>query len=76
MDKEKTNGLETNDFLIDFNFLDEPFILGDFRLHQVGKKFCKPETVVRTHVHADWFEITVVLDGKGEVFANYKSCPV
>ena len=76
MDKKGISVSELNDFLIEFNFLDEPFILGDFRLHQVGKKFCGPETVVRTHVHADWFEITVVLDGKGEVFANYKSIPV
>jgi AraC-like DNA-binding protein/mannose-6-phosphate isomerase-like protein (cupin superfamily) len=70
------NILETNDFLIDFTFTEEPYIVDDFRLHQVGKKFCGPETVVGTHVHVDWFEITVILDGKGEVYANDKCVPV
>lgn len=69
--------LETNNFLIDFTFAQEPFILDNIRLYQVGKKFCSPETVVGEHFHdGGWFELTVILDGNGEISANGKSVQV
>ena len=67
---------ETNNFLIDFTFSEEPFILDNLRLYQVGKKFCNSNTVIGEHPHEGWFEITVILDGKGKVYANGVSTDV
>ena len=71
-----TQTIETNDFHIDFLFADTLFAFDGVRLYQVGKKFCNSKTVVETHAHIDWFEVTVILEGKGEIYTNQKSVPV
>lgn len=67
---------EKNDFLIDFKFIDTPVYIKDIRLFQVGKKFCNQETVVEPHTHIDWFELTIILDGKGVIHTNKQSVSV
>lgn len=61
---------EIHDYLIDFQFTETPNYVKDIRLYQVGKKFCNEYTVVSAHMHANWFELTVILDGKGKIYAN------
>ncbi len=36
-------------------------------LVQIGRLHCNPSTVVDTHVHLNWYELTVVTDGEGTV---------
>lgn len=67
---------EQHDYLIDFVFTHKPLWFNNIRLYQVGKKFCNENTIVHSHVHIDWFEITVILEGKGCIFANGIGTPV
>ncbi len=67
---------ENNDYLIDFQFINEPMYVKDIRLVQVGKKFCNQNTVVFEHTHIDWFELTIILDGKGTINTNKHSATV
>lgn len=64
--------MEINDYLIDFPFVKNPLIFNDVRLHQVGKMFCNQKTVIDSHAHIDWFELTVALEGKGKIYANHE----
>ena len=68
--------LESNDYLIDFKFIDKPSYFKDVRLFQVGKKFCNHNTNVLAHAHIDWFELTVILEGKGIIYTNKQAVPV
>ena len=65
-----------DDFALDLNYLDSPISIENFKLYQVGKKFCKPNTEIFSHTHIDWFELTVVIEGNGEVYANNKKATV
>lgn len=48
-------------------YMKEPLAFTGLRLVQIGRMHCKPSTVIGTHVHLDWFELTVVTDGEGTV---------
>ena len=61
---------EQYDYLIDFAFANEQLWFDDIRLYQVGKKFCNQNTTVHSHIHIDWFEITIILEGKGSIYTN------
>lgn len=43
---------------------------------QVGRMFCKSTTVVDTHMHLNCYELTVVTDGEGLIYANGMPTPV
>ncbi len=62
--------IENNDYLIDFQFIKQPVYFDGIRLYQVGKKFCNEFTIVPSHTHINWFELTVVLEGKGKIYVN------
>ena len=47
-----------------------------FDLLQIGTAYCKPQAEVEKHAHDKYFELTAVLSGGGEVFANNVSVPV
>lgn len=75
--KEKEpNKMEVNDYLIDFVHVANPLKFNDIRLYQVGKMFCNDKTVIDSHTHIDWFELTVALEGKGKIYANHEWVPV
>ena len=61
------------DFLIDFQFINSPKQINDVRLYQIGKKFCRANTNVMPHLHVDWYELTIVLGGKGKIYTNNKT---
>lgn len=68
--------MDTNDYLLDFAYITHPLIFNEIRLHQVGKMFCNRKTLIDSHTHIDWFELTVVLEGKGTIYANHKCIPI
>ena len=61
---------------IEKNYFDEPLFFGNCRLFQIGRLYCSETTVVRKHAHFNWFELTVVTDGKGTVYTNDVAVPV
>jgi mannose-6-phosphate isomerase-like protein (cupin superfamily) len=61
------------DFLIDFQFINSPKQINDVRLYQIGKKFCRANANVMPHLHVDWYELTIVLGGKGKIYTNNKT---
>lgn len=61
---------DTHDFLIDFQYENKPTFVNGVKLHQIGKRFCRADTVVPPHLHIDWFEFTVILSGKGKIYTN------
>ena len=58
------------DYLIDFQFIETKKMIGDIQLWQVGKTFCNKDTYISPHLHINFFEFTVVLNGKGKIYTN------
>jgi AraC-like DNA-binding protein len=66
-----------NKFHVVKNYFLEPRQIKDISLYQVGRRFCAEGMVVPTHPHIlDCIELTVVVDGKGEIITNDISTPV
>lgn len=53
-------------FLIDNNYVHAPLRFGEITLIQLGRRYSRPSALIET-VHADYFELTVVLSGKGRI---------
>ena len=68
MKKEKTNPELL--FHIDEYHGNSPLKFGEVELIQVGRSFCTGDTVINPHAHLDWYELTIVRGGCGEVMAN------
>ena len=51
-------------------------MLGPFLLFQIGRLFCGEGAVIPNHSHVDWFELTVITQGKGIVRTNGTEVPV
>lgn len=60
----------------DHNHVRKPVDFEGISLYQVGRMYCGSGTEIRTHTHADWFELTAVTDGEGEVFTDGVGVPV
>ena len=61
---------------INYSFKSEPKVFDSTLLYQAGKMFCDTTTVVPSHTHIDWFELTIVLGGHGEIYTNRKKLSV
>ena len=68
--KIMNNKIDQQNYLIDFQFIKQPKYINDVRLYQIGKKFCNENTYVPPHLHIDWYELTVILGGKGKIYTN------
>lgn len=55
---------------------DAPLVFGDVNLVQIGRMFCSPTTVINPHLHVNWYELTIVKGGRGEVETNGQRIPV
>jgi len=55
---------------LDKAYIQEPISYGRFSLFQVGRMHCAEDTVVQTHTHLQWLELTVIKGGRGKVYAN------
>lgn len=51
-------------------YLSEPKMYGSVSLFQIGRLHCTGHTVIETHTHLNWFELTVVTDGSGTIGTN------
>ena len=58
------------------SYVTEPLSFGSVRLFQIGRLYCSEETVVGVHSHLNWFELTIVTDGRGRVQTNGTDIPV
>ena len=67
---------DSKKYHINYSFKSTPMRFGSSYLYQVGKMFCDATTVVHSHTHIDWFELTIVLAGKGEIYTNKKKISV
>lgn len=77
--KERKDGTRKmkNKFHVVQNYFVTPRQINDISLYQVGRRFCAEGMVVPTHPHIiDCIELTVVIDGKGEIITNEISTPV
>lgn len=63
-------------FHLDRNFLSKPSEYNGIMLHQIGRRYTNGKTVIDFHRHKGWFELTIVLDGEGEIFTGTKSSKV
>ncbi len=63
-------------YKIDTQFFEEPLDLGDVRLIQIGRRFCTPDSRIGSHLHRDFFELTMINEGKGIVCVNNRRIPV
>lgn len=61
---------------LDKHYLARPVTFGHFRLFQIGRLYCTEDTVIEKHAHVNWFELTIVTDGKGTVYTNDVGTPV
>ena len=69
-------GSKEKSYHLDKSFITDPLPFGDFRLFQLGRRYCTPETVIEELAHIDWFELTVATDGKGIVYTNGAAVPI
>ena len=58
------------------SYVTEPLSFGSVHLFQIGRLYCSEETVVGVHSHLNWFELTIVTDGRGRVQTNGIEVPV
>ena len=58
------------------SYLASPLVFGHCRLYQIGRLYCTENTVVSKHAHINWFELTIVTEGKGTVFTDDVGIPV
>lgn len=73
--KDKNKSYEMR-YHLDKSFLDSPRNYGDISLVQIGRMHCSEHTVINEHLHRNWFELTIITDGKGRVKTNHKSVSV
>ena len=64
------NNSEDGKYLIDYQFIESPLILGGIGLYQIGKKVCDSDTFSPPHLHLHWFELTIARSGKGIITTN------
>ncbi len=57
-------------------FLASPRAFGVVFLYQIGRLYCKSQTVIAEHAHINWFELTVATGGKGTVYTNGVAVPI
>ena len=60
----------TNKFLNDYNFVNEPKVLNDLVLYQLGEIYCDEDAVCQAHTHLDFFELTFIVSGKGVIYCD------
>ena len=54
----------------DKNFFDNPLICDTFYIFQIGKYHGTTNTLIDTHIHKNFFELTVITDGEGVITTN------
>ena len=68
-------GMKHN-YYISYSEFNKNIVLSDFELKQIGRIYCNENTLCENHYHVNWYELTIVTDGKGVVFTNNKPISV
>ncbi len=55
---------------INYNFLSGPRLFGATLLYQIGRAYCDGGAFVKHHTQRDYYEWTVVTDGRGYITTN------
>ena len=55
---------------IDHNYISSPRRFESGLLHQIGRMGCSPKHEIHIHAHRNWFELTAVIGGRGEIITN------
>lgn len=61
---------QNENFHINFFYTPQLKQLGSANLLQMGRFFANENTIVEAHAHSNIFELTVVLEGEGTIYAN------
>lgn len=61
---------------LDNSFFENSLQFGDISLIQLGLMRCNPGDVVQAHIHNDFFELSVIVNGSGEILTNGEAIPV
>lgn len=62
--------MENWNYHLNKNFFRDPLVYDGLSVVQVGRMYCKSTTVIDTHMHLNCYELTVVTDGEGQIYAN------
>lgn len=52
------------------NFFNNPLIFNDFFVFQIGTYHGKTNTLIDTHIHKNFFELTIITEGEGTITTN------
>ena len=63
-------------FHIEKYYVENPLQLGNMQLFQIGRTHCKNDSIIETHIHRNWFELTQVFEGKGHIYTNGVCVPI
>lgn len=63
-------------FHIEKYYVDNPLKLGDMQLFQIGRTHCTKDSVIDTHIHRNWIELTQIFEGNGYVITNGVCVPI
>lgn len=63
-------------FHIEKHYVSDPLKLNNIFLLQIGRTHCTNETIIDAHIHRNWFELTLILEGRGYVVTNGVSVPI
>ena len=61
---------------LDKSFIKEPMKFSDVSVVQIGRRYFEQGDVMKLHAHKHFYELTIITDGEGEVFANGVGTPV
>ena len=51
-------------------FFQNPLHFDGFDVIQIGRMYCTDTTIIEPHIHPDYFELTVVTGGTGQIYTN------
>lgn len=58
--------------IVDILRLDDKIdTFGKINLRQLGRLVCSPGHVIESHTHLNWFELTSIVDGEGEIYGGH-----
>ncbi len=57
-------------YRLDNIYFNSPLVFDDISVSQIGRIFCKRDTVISAHIQPNLFELTIVTEGKGIIVTN------
>jgi len=61
--------VETN-YLLSYEYFHNPLVFDNISVHQIGRMYCRKNSVIDEHIHTDLYELTIVTDGEGDISSN------